>query len=564
MITIIKNHRWFLVMLAAFVFTRFFGLGQFYHQDEYRWISIANSAVFGDLSSPHPPIMEFALSSAGKFFGYENLRVVPLIFSILNLWLVYLLALRLSGGRKTAYLAVGFFIISVYGLIANLQIDIDGAILPFFVLSSYYFYLKVTVDKDKRFIWLFLAAIVGGFLAKISFLLFFVALVVHHLLILYRSKRFKVEIKKLAFSFISLILLALAVYVFYNFENSRILEYAAGFKVFNFGSRSYFDLFLRLFKFFIWLSPFLVLPVMAGLFKREIFVRHRVWFIYAIFNLVFYLVIFDFTRLPIERYFMFIIAPAVLISADILSSFISRINTFDRLSINPEQSRRINKKYLFLSLGGFLLLLIITALASYEILPLNPKVAYLDSLKSLNFNFLIPLTGGSGPIGFYVSAQFILWAWLVSFVALLASFFAKKYREIFIMIFIIFGVGYNILLSSEHLFGNLYGSVDGITKKSVDYVINNKEIEGVITYYDAGVYYLKLKNKYDSRFYTAPTRDYTIKLTEYRGHYLIVDFPAVDKKSEYWRLISRCNLDKKFTDKYVESYVFDCRALPQL
>ena len=133
------------------------------------------------------------------------------------------------------------------------------------------------------------------------------------------------------------------------------------------------------------------------------------------------------------------------------------------------------------------------------------------------------------------------------------------------MIFIIFGVGYNILLSSEHLFGNLYGSVDRITKKSVDYVVNNKEIDGVITYYDAGVYYLKINNKYISRFYTAPKRDYTIKLTEYRGHYLIVDFPAIDKKSEYWRLISRCNLDKKFTDKYVDSYIFDCRgALPQL
>lgn len=541
-----RNNRWLIIIFAVFIFIRFFGLDQFYHQDEYRWISIANSEVFGELSSPHPPIMEYSLSLAGKLLGYENLRVTPFIFSILNLLLIYLLALRLPGGRRTAYFAVGLFVVSTYSLIANLQIDIDGAILPFFVLLSYYFYLKITVDKDKRFIWLFLAAIVGGFMAKISFFLFVAALAIHHLLVLYKNKTFKFEIKKSVFLLVTGASLALAVYVFYNFENSRILEYAAGFKILNFGSRAYFDLFLRLFKFFIWLSPLFFLPVMAGLFKREVFIRHRVWFIYVLFNLIFYLIIFDFTRLPIERYFMFIIAPAVLISTDLLSSFISRIN----------------KKYLFLSLGGFLLLLMITAAISYEVLPLNPKVAYLDSLKSLNFNFLIPLTGGSGPIGFYVSAQFILWAWLVSFVALLASFFAKKYREIFIVIFIIFGAGYNILLSSEHLFGNLYGSVDGVTKQSVDYVVNNKEIEGAITYYDAGVYYLKLKNKYDSRFYTAPTRDYTIKLTEYRGHYLIVDFPAVDKKSEYWRLISRCNLDKKFTDKYVDSYIFDCRELP--
>ncbi len=553
MTTILRNNRWLIIIFAIFVFIRFFGLGQFYHQDEYRWVSIANSAVFGDLSSPHPPIMELSLSLAGRFFGYDNLRVVPFVFSLFNLLMIYLLARRL-GGRKTAYFAVGLFVVSVYSLIANLQIDIDGAILPFFVLLSYYFYLKVTVDKDKRFIWLFLVAVVGGFLAKISFFLFVAALAVHHLLALFTDKKFKVDIKKLLILLAVVMLLALGVYVFYNFENSRILEYASGFKVFNFGSRSYFDLFLRLFKFFIWLSPILFLPVMAGLFRREIFTKHRVWFIYILFNLIFYLIIFDFTRLPIERYFMFIIAPAILISVDLLSSLVLRIN--------PSTPLRTSKKYLFLSLGGFLLLLIVTATVSYEILPLNPKIAYLDKLKSLNFNFLIPLTGGSGPIGFYVSAQFILWTWFVSVGTLLASFFTKKYREILIMIFITFGVGYNIILSSEHLFGNLYGSVDRITKESVDYVINNKEINGVITYYDAGVYYLKINNKYDSRFYTAPNRDYTIKLTEYRGHYLIVDFPAIDKKSEYWRLISRCNLDKKFMDKYVDSYIFDCRALP--
>ena len=513
-----------------------------------------NSAISGDLSSPPPPIMELSLSLAGRFFGYENLRVVPFVFSILNLWLVYLLARRLSGGKKAAYFAAGLFVVSVYSLIANLQIDIDGAILPFFVLLSYYFYLKITVDKDKRFVWLFLAAIVGGFLAKLSFLLFVAALAVHYLLTLYTDKKFKVEIKKLLILLAVVILLALGVYVFYNFENSRILEYASGFKVLNFGSRAYFELFLRLFKFFIWLSPLLFLPLVTGLFKREFFIRHRVWFIYIFFNFIFYLVIFDFATLPIERYFMFITAPAVLISADLLSSFFSKIN--------PSTLFRTSKKYLFFSLGGFLLLLITTATISYEVLPLNPKVAYLDKLKSLNFNFLIPLTGGSGPIGFYVSAQFILWAWLVSFVALLSGFFAKKYREMCMMIFIVFGIGYNILLSSEHLFGNLYGSVDRITKESVDYVINNKEIDGVITYYDAGVYYLKINNKYDSRFYTAPKRDYTIKLTEYRGYYMIVDFPAIDKKSKYWQLISRCDLDKKFTDKYVDSYIFDCHSSP--
>ena len=93
-------------------------------------------------------------------------------------------------------------------------------------------------------------------------------------------------------------------------------------------------------------------------------------------------------------------------------------------------------------------------------------------------------------------------------------------------------------------------------------MIDNQEIDGVVTYYDAGVYYLKIADKYNGRFYTAPSRDYSPKILAYRGHYLIVDFPAVDKKGLYWELISRCKPTQKFTDKYVDSYIFDCRSLP--
>lgn len=546
MTTAVNNYRWLIILLALFVLTRFFGLDQFYHQDEYRWVSIANSEVFGKLSSPHPPIMEYMLSLSGKLFGYDNLRVVPMVFSVFNLLLIYLLALRLPGKRKAAYLATGFLLVSTYGLIASTQIDIDGAILPFFVLLSYYFYLKLFVDKERRFIWLFLAAVIGGFMAKLSFLLFVIALAAHHLLLLYRGKKLKVELRKAKIFLLSVPLLALAIYIFYNFENSRIFEYAAHFKVFNFGSRAYFELFLRLFKFFIWFSPILFLPIVAGLFKKDIFIRHQVWYFYILINLAFYLVIFDFARLPIERYFMFIIGPSVLISADIL------------YSLTP----RFDKKYFFIGLAGFILLLMLTIVATYDIIPLNPKEAYVNRVRSVDFNFLIPLTGGSGPIGFYASAKFVLWAWVISAATLLVGFFTKRHKGMWMIIFIVFGVGYNIVLSSEHLTGSIYGNVDKITKRSVDYIINNDDIKGIITYYDAGVYYLKLKNKYDSRFYTAPTRDYSKKLTDYRGHYLIVDFPSIDKKSEYWRLISRCDLDQKFTDKYLDSYVFDCRSLP--
>lgn len=552
MTAIFKNNRPFFILLAGFIVLRFLGIGQYIHQDEYRWVDIADSIAAGvnnpEAISPHPPLMQglfYIFSIFEKIFHYNNLRLIPLFFSTLCFILVYLISLRHNGNRTQAYVAIGLFTLNIYSLIAGLMFDIDGAILPFFVLLSYYFYLRWVIDKDKRFILPFIIAMAGGFMAKESFVLFVGALAAEYVWTLYEKGEFGASIKKFIFIFGGLILSAGAFYVFYGSSHPWFVEYTLNHlkTVKNFGSRSYFDLFLRFFKFVIWLSPLLTLPVIYGIFKKEIFNRYRIWCIYIFFNALFYFVIFNFSTLPIERYLMSIIIPAIFVSSDIIYSLIKNL--------------KINKKYLFLSIAGFVLLATITTLINNEVIPLNPKEAYVDKLKSLDFNFLIPLTGGSGPIGFYTSAQFILWTWVVCAIGL---FFNRKTPAMFL--FLIFGLGYNILLSNEFLFGNLYGSVDKITKKSVEYVINNPKINGVITYYDAGVYYLKKADKYDSRFYTAPKRDYTFKITGYRGHYMIVDFPAVDKTSQYWKLISRCKLDNKFNDKYVDSYIFDCRSVP--
>ena len=521
-------------------------MGQYYHQDEYRWVSQVYTAEFGEVDSPHPPIMQNLLSLGGKIFGYDNLRAVPFIFGIFNLLLIYALSLKATGNKKIAYLAAGLYTVNVYSLIANLMIDIDGAVLPFFVLSTYYFYFRAIKDGEKKFILPLIVVIIAGLLTKLSYILFAGALAVEYLLILYDKGKFKCEIKRAGLILAISGIFIVGLYILYGKVDPGFAGYFTNFKMFNFASRAYFDLFLRLFKFFIWFSPLLFLPMAYGLFKKDIFKKYRIWYIYAVFNFIFYLIIFDFARLPIERYFMFIIAPAVLISADVIYSFISK---FD-------------KKYSLFSLVGFVLLLVAVLSLSHEVIPLNPKEAYVDKIKNLDFNFLIPMTGGSGPIGFYVSAQFVLWAWAISIAALLYSSVAKRYKEATVIIFIVFGVGYNILLSNEYLFGSLYGSVDKVAKETIEYANSSDSVEQVITYYDIGAYYLRLSGKYYSRFYTAPKRDYTPKIESYRGQYMIVDFPAIDKKSEYWRLISRCDLDKKFTDKYVESYIFDCQALP--
>ncbi len=550
MINVLKNNKWLLVIFAIFIFTRFLGLGQIYHQDEYRWASIVNPVFEKSLGS-HPPMNRWILGFIGSTLGYDNLRVAPLIFSILNLWLIYLVSFKLSGSKKTAYIAAGLFVANVYALISNLQIDIDGAILPFFVLLGCYAYLYILEKKiTKKWLFIFSLAIVGGLLTKLSFLLFIGTLIVDQLLRAYYSRKkinLKIILKKIWPWAVGFLAFAGSFYYFYAIRLGVVIEYAKHFQSLNFASRAYFDLAFKIFKSLVWLSPLLALSVLCGLFRKDILNKYRIWFIYLFLNLIFYLVLFDFSTLTIERYFMFLIVPSVLIGAQVISDLLEK--------------QHVRKNFYVISVAIFILFSYVILSLPHDVIPLNPKEAYVDRVMSLDFSFLIPFTGGSGPSGFYFSAWFILLAWVVSCVSLLGAVLGKKKNNLFLTTFIVLGVGYNLIFSAEYLSGAIYGSVDKVAKETIEYVNSNNAVKEVITYYDIGAYYLRLSGKYYSRFYTAPKRDYTPAIESYRGQYMIVDFPAVEKEGRYWPLISKCPLLKKFQDKKIESYVFDCSKI---
>ena len=250
MINIIKNNKWLLIIFAVFIFTRFLGLDFIYHQDEYRWAMQADPQT--NEVSPHPPLTKYFLRATGLLLGFDHLRVGILLFSILNLWLIYIISLRLIGQKKAALIAAGLFTINAYSLIAGLQIDIDGAVLPFFILLSYYGYLLIAEDrKSKKGLAIFCLAVVGGFLTKLSFLLFVGALIMDQLLGVYYAKE-KINLKNVLRKSWSWLagFLAVAV-VFYSFYATRlrvVIDYAEHFNSLNFASRAYFDLGFKIFK----------------------------------------------------------------------------------------------------------------------------------------------------------------------------------------------------------------------------------------------------------------------------------------------------------------------------
>lgn len=540
-----------LLVSVLFIWLRFSGVHQVYHQDEHRWVMLADGSDPGP--SPHPPMVLVSLKLIGSVFGFSNLRILSIFFSLLNLWLVCLIVKKISKSFWVAMMAASLFTVNIYSLVASLQVDIDGTILPFFVLLGYYGYVSLLDGTNRKTSLILLAfSVAGGLLTKLSFALFLGVLIVDYLIFLYakNDKNIFSIVKKGAMAVVPILAAMGLFYYFYASDSQSIIDYGRHFKVLNFGSRAYLDLIFKIIKSFVWLSPLLSLPAIGGLFIREVRTRQRFWYLYLFINLIFYTVLFDFTTLTIERYFMFLISPAVIISSDVLYYFYKKI-------IHP----RLHSEFM-VGIGFFSIFAALILWGHHIILPLNPKIAYLQHLKKFDLSFLIPFSSGSGPIGFYFSAGFIFWSWLTAVLLLVGlTWGGNKWRALLFSSFIVFGIGYNILFVNEFLNGSLNGSPDKIVRQTLDYVLAEPSIKKVITYNDIAPYELKTNGKYEARFYTAPSRDYTERMNAYRGYYMVVNFPEIGESNKYWKLLERCPVIKEFQDKEIKSYIFDCAKL---
>jgi hypothetical protein len=132
-------------------------------------------------------------------------------------------------------LATGLFAINAYSILGATMIDIDGALLPFFVLLAYYAYLR-------KWWWLLVIALIGGFFAKLSFVIFIGALIVD--LVSRRLSR-----KTLPWIGGGVILVAVLYFLASHFLPD-VVTYAKHYNIFNFATRFYVDLGYKLLKSF--------------------------------------------------------------------------------------------------------------------------------------------------------------------------------------------------------------------------------------------------------------------------------------------------------------------------
>ncbi|MHB1316300.1 MAG: glycosyltransferase family 39 protein [Minisyncoccota bacterium] len=550
-----KAHEKVTLFLLVFIFIsiRLPGTNLPLHQDEYKWPKIVNPALKSHTEIPHPPLSQFIYREAGRITGYNvHFRFVPLFFGTLNLLLLYYF-LQLRFGRQTAFVGGVLFTLSYFSVLASLMVDTDGQIIPFFFLTGLIAYEKTRLSFGRVRLWWIGAMFIFfvlGFFVKVSFILAIGAICADFL---WRKKRSitKKEILKygaIGFGFIGglVLLLFIAQTVFSFFNLSVAVEYWEHFIQ---SDRNWFQTGIQVVKVLLFTSPFLIsLPFFISREKRQ---ELMPFLFYITFGLIFYIVLFDFSIGALDRYLQYLIVPLCALSSVAIAS------------IWKSDKNNRNKEFLFLGTIFALKLLYLSGL-HHEVPSLHPKSEWLSRVMSFKWNFLYPFSGGSGPLGFYMSFLFLGLSWITTILLSVLAYFKTNLRKKILLILLPIALMYNGLFIEEYVFGNMYGSAPRLLSSVVEFIKNNPDIEHVTVYNDNGGNEIQEIGKYRKRLYTDPAFDINEKidtLNKYKEHYLEINVPRIDPSSVYRRYLDSCEVVYKETDEYISATVYDCRKV---
>lgn len=533
------------------VTTRFFGLGQLYHQDEHRWaIAVNLSYALWDVI-PHPLLSRIVYLYIGGVTGYDLLRVVPALLSMLTLTLLLVFMTRWYGTMH-ALVAGIMYTLCAYVLIGSLQIDIDGSFLPLFSLLSIGAYIEWKGTQSPKIkkvaLVVLLTSLVLGLLTKLSFVLVPVAILVD-------ASLNNSAIRALLFARRTLLVSAISLGVIgvlaWTFSDMRFISYVKNFIAI--GGRDYMQVLFQSAKVIFYSSLLIPFGILLG-------IRHirklSVWYIFLALNLLFYFVVFDFTHRTFDRYLMFIIIPGMVIGGYVFAE------------IYRNFSKRTALYFKSVTLGVVLLLSYLTHLLfsmPHELVALIPKTQFINSVTSFNWDILFPLSGGSGPIGFYLPLDGMMI--LVSLTALSGLvmtylFFSRSNDSVYMAIAMGIVIASTFVQSGfvtyEYLTGGYYGNTSRVaTALLMQVTPHDKKI---LSYNDIGAYELYEKGVYGGRFY--PHASYFLpnaeKLLAFKGLYLVVDMPHINKDQLFGTYFGACDAVATSSDKYIEGALLDC------
>jgi len=544
-----RNNVLILIALAIlFLLVRLPGLSLPYYQDEWKTARSVEIGAVAASSLYHPPLTQLSYRAAEKIFGGAHLRLLPYLFSFLSLFLLYAVVKK-RAGEYAAFLSVFLYSVSFYSVLASHMIDTDGALLPFFFLLSLFCYDRWSVtDQEYRFWWrvLFGAALLAGFMVKLSFIIVLGVFIVEYALARY-GRLEKKEVTTLISSIViflglSGLLLLLTKFFYPAFQLNAMVTHALLYV--HLSGRNYIQIVVQTIKALEYLSPLLLAPLI--LMTKEHARSSRIFIIYLILGAIFYFILFDFSRGALDKYLMYTIVPLVAIVGIVLSPYLVAIK----------------KNFKGPLIVGILLSLALAALNFFHhaVFSLYPKQEWFTRVLEGKWIFLVPFTGGSGPFGFYVSFLFIAVIFFFSFgLVILARMRVLSVQAVLIVLSII-GITYNGVFIEEYQWGRINGSAPRVLNEALAYIESHSDIQSVITYNDSGTYELSHIGKYAGRFYAVPEYEesHKARFAEFKGKFLIVDIPRIYTGTYYEDFFNACAKVFEARSREITGTIYDC------
>ncbi len=533
--------------LALFLLLRIPGLYLSYYQDEFKTV-VASETSLAAASAflTHPPLTALLFRTDAVVFGGENMRVLPLIFGLFSFALLFLVVRR-RFDESAALWSVGLYAVSFYGVWASLMVDTDGAILPTLFLAAVYCYDRLREHPTRKILWAGLLGLtlVTGLMVKLSFVLVLGALCADFLI----ERRQFIQLRHLKLLGAGLLglgfLLALGFIgirlVNPVFQFGGMIEHARAY--IHFADRNYMQVLVQSVKALYYLSPLLLVPLVF--LSRDILQKTRIFVLYLILGLIFYFILFDFSRGALDKYLMFTIIPLCVLSGAVLSHWM--------------KSYSLSRFWFGAGIVSAAVILC-GAFVSQTVVPLYPKSAWFLSVLHGQLNVLTPFNGGSGPLGFYVSFLPIFLGFLISFVAVGIGFFVPRWRQGVLVVVLLAGLSYNALFFEEFSFGKIHGSAPTALAASLSFIEESSAVEKIITYNDVGAYELSKMGKYAGRFYAVPAFEagHEQLFASYDGQFLVVGIPPL-YDGFYSRYFEKCDSLFQTQSGVIISTIYTCK-----
>jgi len=491
--------------------------------------------------------------------------------------------------NKIALIAAGLLAIHPLHILASLQAAYEGSFLTLlFVLTIYCLRIYVKSKKEK---WIYLTGIFFGLaiLSKTSAILLIPPIILIYLLLETKKTNAIINTCKTTAIGCFVFITAFAIPSIITKSPALINVITQLLSQKDAVRTSIVPLILQYAHAIIWIGPiFLIFPIIAIINKKT----DKLNLIAVSYTILFYLLAIRESTPPMERYLMILLPSLSILTASGL------IKVFD-----SKNAKRLITITIITAILSIIILTLLNIQQSITI-PFYPKTEYLNSVLNLNWDFLMPITGSSGPIGFYVNFLVITTTFISTITLFIISCITKNAQTKKTLICIIFGISiaYTLFFAQEYLISGTQPDINNTTQQIIDYVNSNNLTTPIYYFRNYALFYQFDKkyfynkqtkipdfdyfdiNSYDAKklknlrkiateqilnnqFITISFQDDTVekskelenKIKKQGGTIIMIDFPELSKKGRLWQTIKTCKQIKTFEDKGKPiGRVFDC------